>query len=296
MARAAVKAKQQARAKAQPAKAARTRGRRRHSGGGNPNQQLFFMKLRRGQKWLYALLAVIFAITFVGVGVGSGTQGLSGLYSGIFGGGSDEVSKAKDEIKDHPAKGYLALARAYETKGDAAQAVSALHSYLGLKKKDANAWAELGGLELSQAQTFASQYQSAAQAAQLADPSAPFLPNGTLATAVGTNAAYAVAAQQASSQTSSFYQQATTALNSAVGDYQKAVKIQPRNATRQQELAVAAENAGNIPVAIGAWKMVNKLEPNSPQHAQIAAKIKQLSKTQAQAASSASQQQPSYGK
>jgi len=296
MARAAVKAKQQAKAKAQPAKPARARGRRRHSSGGNPNQQLFFMKLRRGQRWLYALLAVIFAVTFVGVGVGSGTNGLSGLYSGIFGGGSDAVSKAKHEIKDHPAKGYLALARAYETKGDAAQAVSALHSYLALQKKDANAWAELGGLELSQAQTFATQYQSAAQAAQLADPSAAFLPSGTLATAVGTNAAYQQAAQQASSQTSTLYQQATTSLNSAVSDYQKAVKIQPRNATRQQELAVAAENAGNAPVAIAAWKMVNKLEPNSPQHAQIVARIKQLSKGQPQVNSGSSQQQPSYGK
>ena len=296
MARAAVKAKQQAKAKAQPAKVARTRGRRRHSGGGNPNQQLFFMKLRRGQKWLYALLAVIFAVTFVGVGVGSGSQGLSGLYSGIFGGGSDAVSKAKNEIKDHPAKGYLDLARAYETKGDAAQAVSALNSYLALKKKDANAWAELGGLELSQAQTLATQYQSAAQSAQLADPSAAFLPGGTLATAVGTNAAYSGAAQQASSQTSALYQQATGKLNSAVGDYQKAVRIEPRNATRQQELAVAAENAGNVPVAIGAWKMVNKLEPNSPQHAQIAAKIKQLSKSQQQASSGGSQPQASYGK
>ncbi len=228
--------------------------------------------------------------------MGSGTNGLSGLYSGIFGGGSDAASKAKHEIKDHPAKGYLALARAYETKGDAAQAVSALHSYLALQKKDANAWAELGGLELSQAQTFATQYQSAAQAAQLADPSAAFLPSGTLATAVGTNAAYQQAAQQASSQTSTLYQQATTSLNSAVSDYQKAVKIQPRNATRQQELAVAAENAGNAPVAIAAWKMVNKLEPNSPQHAQIVARIKQLSKGQPQVNSGSSQQQPSYGK
>jgi hypothetical protein len=61
MARAAVKAKQQAKAKAaQPAKT-RARGRRRHSGGGNPNQDLFFVRLRRHQKWVYAALAVVFA-------------------------------------------------------------------------------------------------------------------------------------------------------------------------------------------------------------------------------------------
>src|SRR5207237_3170345 len=110
VARAAVKAKQQAKAKAQPAKAVRGRRRRGHSGGGNPNQQLFFMRLRRGQRWLYALLALVFALTFAGVGVGSGTGGLSGLYSGLFGSGSDPVSKANGEIKNHPVKGYRALA------------------------------------------------------------------------------------------------------------------------------------------------------------------------------------------
>ena len=280
MARAAVKAKQQAKAKAQPAKAVRGRRRRGHSGGGNPNQQLFFMRLRRGQRWLYALLALVFALTFAGVGVGSGTGGLSGLYSGLFGSGSDPVSKAKDEIKNHPVKGYRDLATAYETKGDVVQAMSALQRYLQLRKNDANGWAELGGLELSQAQTYATRYQSAQQAAQLADPSAAFLPSGTLATAVGTNAAYQAASQQASSQTSVLYQQATTALSSAVTDYQKAAKIHPRSATAQQQLATAATNAGKADVAIAAWKRYLKLAPNSPQRAQIEAQIKALSQGQ----------------
>jgi tetratricopeptide (TPR) repeat protein len=275
MARAAVKAKQQAQAKAQPAKA-RTRGRKRHSGGGNPNQQLFFMRLRRGQRWLYALLAVVFALTFAGVGVGSGSGGLSQLYSGLFGAGGNPVSKAKDEIKKNPAKGYRDLALAYETNGDMAQAVSALQSYLGIKKKDGNAWGELGGLETTQAQTFVSQYQSQQQAAQLADPSAPFLPGGALAQAVGTNAAFQQASQQAASQTSALYQQATSKLAAAVTDYQKAAKLQPHSSAAQQQLSQAAENDGNAKVAIGAWKRYLELYPSSPQKAAIQAHIKAL--------------------
>ena len=276
MARAAVKAKQQARAKAQPAKSARARGRRRHSGGGNPNQQLFFMRLRRGQRWLYALLALVFAVTFAGVGVGSGSTGLSDLWSGLFGSGNDPVSKAKDEIKDHPARGYRALAAAYETKGDTAQAMSALQSYLLVKKKDANAWTELGGLELSQAQTYVTQYQSAQQAAQLADPSAPFQPGGTLAQAVGANPAYQGAAQQASTQTSTLYQQAISKLSSAENDYKKAAQIRPRDVTIQLQLASAAENAGDTKTAITALKRSLKIDPHSPQRAQIKAQLKQL--------------------
>jgi tetratricopeptide (TPR) repeat protein len=281
VARAAVKAKQQAKAKAaQPSKAARKRGRRGHSGGGNPNQDLFFIRLRRRQKWIYAFLAVIFAATFAGVGVGSGNGGgLDQLYSGLFGSGSSSVSKAKDEIKKNPAKGYRDLATAYETNGDNAGAVSALQSYLALKKKDADVWAELGGLELTQAQTYLTQYQTAQQASQLADPSAAFLPGGTLAQAVGTNVAYQNAAQQASTQASTLYQQVTGSLSSAVTDYQKVTKIRPKSSTAWEELATAATNAGNAQVAVDAWEQVLKLDPHIAQRKQIESQIKQLSKS-----------------
>jgi tetratricopeptide (TPR) repeat protein len=280
MARAAVKAKQQAKAKAQPARAARKRGRRGHSGGGNPNQDLFFVRLRRRQKWIYAFLAVIFAATFAGVGVGSGNGGgLDQLYSGLFGSGSSSVSKAKDEIKKNPAKGYRDLATAYETNGDNAGAISALQSYLAVKKKDADVWSELGGLELTQAQTYLTQYQAAQQASQLADPSAAFAPGGTLAQAVGTNPAYQGAAQQATTQASTLYQQVTSSLSSAVTDYQKVTKIRPHSSTAFEELATAATNAGNAQVAIDAWKTVVKLDPHNPQRKQIEQQIKQLSKS-----------------
>lgn len=287
MARAAVKAKQQAKAKAQPTRAARKRGRRGHSGGGNPNQDLFFVRLRRRQKWIYAFLAVIFAATFAGVGVGSGNGGgLDQLYSGLFGGGGDSVSKAQKEIAKNPVKGYRDLATAYETKSDNAGAITALQSYLALKKKDANVWSELGGLQLTQAQTYVAQYQAVQANAQLADPSAPFLPSGTLAQAVGTNAAYQNAAQQASSQSSALYQQVTSSLSSAVTSYQQVTKIRPRSTTAWEELATAATNAGNSQVALGAWQEVLKLDPNNPQRSSIEKQIASIKKQLAPASQS----------
>jgi tetratricopeptide (TPR) repeat protein len=279
VARAAVKAKQQAKAKVQPAKA-RGRGRRRHSGGGNPNQQLFFVRLRRGQKWLYALLAVVFALTFAGVGVGSGGGGLSQLWTGLFGGsGGSSVSKARDEIKKDPAKGYRDLATAYEQQGNNVQAISALQSYLAVKKEDAIGWSELGGLEMAQGNTYATQYQQAQQTAQLADPSAPFLPGGTLGSAVGSNPTYQGASQTASTRTSLLYQKATTAFGTAVTAYQRASKLHPRNSTYLQELATAAENAGNAKVAVGALRRYLTVNPNSPLKSQIESQIKALGKS-----------------
>ena len=278
MARAAVKAKQQAKAKAaQPAKR-RARGRRRHSGGGNPNQDLFFVRLRRHQKWVYAALAVVFAFSFVLVGVGSGNSGgLSQLYTGLFGGsGGSSISKAQDEIKKDPVKGYQDLALAYEQKGDLKNATEALKSYLVIKKKDAATWATLAGLEMSQGNTFATQYQNAQQAAQTADPSAPFLPGGILGSAVGQNPTYQGASQDASARTSLLYQKATGAFGDAVTHYQTASKIRPRNTSYLQQLATAAQNAGNIKVTINAWKRYLKVDPNAPQKKQIEKQIKAL--------------------
>ena len=281
MARAAVKAKQQAKAKVQPAKP-RARGRRRHSGGGNPNQDLFFIRLRRHQKWVYALLALVFAVSFVLVGVGSGNGGgLSQLYTGIFGGGgSSSVSKAKDEIKKDPAKGYRDLATAYEQNGDNAQAITALQRYLLLKGKDAGSWAEAGGLELTQGNTYAKQYQQAQQAQQTADPSAPFQAGGTLSSAAGTNPVYQGASQTAATRTSLLAQKATSAFAAAVTDYQRAVKVHPRSTTYLEELATAAGSAGNIPVTLHALRSILKYDPSTPQKPQIEKEIAALSKQQ----------------
>jgi len=288
MARAAVKAKQQARAKAQPTKSARARGRRGHAGGGNPNQELFFVRLRRHQRWVYALLAVVFGLSFVLVGVGSGNGGgLESLYNGIFGGsGGGSISKAKDQIKDNPAEGYRALATAYESNGENAPAISALKSYLALKKSDAASWGELGGLQLSQGNTYSTQYQNAQQAAQQADPGAPFLPGGTLGSAVGQNPAYQGASQQAASRTSLLYTKATSAFAGAVTAYQHASKLKPKNTAYLQELATAAVNAGNRPVAVKALKDFLRVDPSTPLKKQIKSEIKALAPSKSPAVQS----------
>jgi tetratricopeptide (TPR) repeat protein len=278
MARAAVKAKQLAAAKAQPPKS-RARGRRRHSGGGNPNQELFFVRLRRHQKWVYAVLAVIFGLSFVFVGVGSGNGGgLSQLWNNIFGGsGGSSISKASALVKKDPAAGYRQLATAYEEAGGQnAQAIIALQQYLGIKPKDANSWSELGGLELTQANTYQAQFQSAQQAAQVADPSAPFQPGGTLGSAVGANPTYQGASTAAQTRESLVSQKGTAAYTAAVTDFQKASNLRPRNTTYLLELAEAAINANNPKVALPALRSYQRVYPSAPNRKQVAKEIKQL--------------------
>lgn len=277
MARAAVKAKQLAAAKAQLPKA-RARGRRRHSGGGNPNQDLFFVRLRRHQKWIYAMLAVVFGLSFVLVGVGSGNGGgLNQLWNNIFGGsGGTSISSAQALIKKDPAKGYLALATAYEEQSNNGLAIGAYQHYLQVKPKDADTWGILGGLQMSQGSKYATESQNAQQAAQVADPSAPFLPGGTLGSAVGQNPAYQGAATAASTRTSLFYQKALAAYAAAVTAYQKASKLRPKSSIYSLELAQAAINSGNSKVALGTLQDYLKANPHAPNKKAIKQEIKSL--------------------
>jgi tetratricopeptide (TPR) repeat protein len=281
MARAAVKAKQAQRAKAAPPKQ-RQSGRRRHASGGNPNQDLFFIKIRRKQRWVFALLAGLFAITFAFLGVGSGSQGLDQLFNNIniFGGHhGPSVSSAQKEIQKHPesSKGYRDLATAFEAKGDTGQAITALQQYTGMKPKDAAAWSELAGLQATQAQSYLNDYQNAYTALQLAAPSQSFVPTtGKLAQAF-SNPIENAQRSTVQSAVSDLQQKVSLAYNGAVGSWQHVTGLQPKNLNAWFQLAQAAQTAGETTVAVSAYKRYLKLNPSSTSAPQIRAIIKQLS-------------------
>jgi Flp pilus assembly protein TadD len=278
MARAAVKAKQAQRAKTAP----KPHGRRRHASGGNPNQQLFFMRMRRHAKWVYVLLAVLFALTFAFLGVGSGTNGgLSDLFKNVNifgGGGGPSVSSAQKAIRDHPndPKGYRDLATAYESKGDTTDAISALQELTLKKPKDAQAWTELAGLQQTQAQNYLTDYQNAYEIQQLAAPSAAFLPTGKLATAIGTNPIEQAASTTASSATNDLYQKVQLAYNGSVQSWTALSKLQPKSADVWFSLGQAAQSAGDSATAVKAYTTYLKLNPDATSAAQIRALIKSL--------------------
>ena len=281
MARAAVKAKQAQRAKAAPPKQ-RQHGRRRHAAGGNPNQDLFFIRIRRKQRWVFALLAGLFAITFAFLGVGSGSQGLDQLFNNIniFGGHhGPSVSSAQKEIQKHPqsSKGYRDLATAFEAKGDTGQAITALQQYTGMKPKDAAAWTELAGLQSTQAQSYLNDYQNAYTALQLAAPSQSFVPTtGKLAQAF-SNPIENAQRTNVQGAVSDLQQKVSLAYNGAVGSWQHVTGLQPKNLNAWFQLAQAAQTAGETTVAVSAYKRYLKLNPSSTSAPQIRAIIKQLS-------------------
>lgn len=236
------------------------------------------MKLRRHAKWAYVVLAVLFAATFAAVGVGSGSNGLSQLFSGIFGGSGNgtSVASAQAEIKNHPAKGYRDLARAYEGKGETASAVAALQSYVGLKPKDALAWSELGGQQLALGSKYSSRYQRLQQAQQQANPGQALLPAGTLGQILGSNPIQQLSSQKSSALLTQYSQQASTEYGAALQSYQKAAKLKPHDAQSQYNVAQAAQAVGQYQIEVAALKKYLVLYPSSPQKSQIKSLIKSL--------------------
>jgi len=283
MARAAVKAKQQAKkATVAPQRARQRGGRRKHAAGGNPNQQLFFIRMRRSAKPVYVLLAVLFAATFAILGVGSGqNSGLDQIFSGLnpFHHSGTSVSSAQKYVSKHPSdpKGFRDLATAYEAKSDTNGAIGALQQYTNIKRKDVKAWTELGNLQLQQAQDYETQYQNAYEVRQLAAPSTPFLPTGKFATALGTNKIEQSAASQADTQLQTLQSQVQLGFSNAVSSYQRAATLQPSNANNWFTLAQTAQQSGDVKTAIKAYKKYLALNPDSTSAAQIKALIKQLS-------------------
>jgi tetratricopeptide (TPR) repeat protein len=284
MARGAVKAKQAQKRGAQPAKAAprRARGRKRHAGGGNPNQQLFFMRLRRQAKPMYVILAVLFALTFAFLGVGSGSGGgLDQLFQGLnpFHHSGTSVSKAQKEVKAHPSnpKGFRDLATAYEGKADRAGAISALQSYTTLKPKDVSAWNELAGQQQAQAQDYLTQYRNAYQIRQDAAPSQLLQPTGKLGTAFGTNPLEQAAAQRADTAVNDLSQKVQLAYASVQSSYDQVTQLAPKDASGWLNLAQAAQTAGDNATAVKGYKRYLALSPGTSVAPQIKQLIKQLS-------------------
>jgi predicted O-linked N-acetylglucosamine transferase (SPINDLY family) len=285
MARAAVKAKQAQKAAARPKTPARAR--RHHKSGGNPTQALFFERMRRKAKFVYFLLAILFAITFAFLGVGSGSSGLSDLFTNIniFHHSGTSVSSAQKEIQKHPnaAKGYRDLATAYEGKAETASAITALQQYVAINKKDGKALSELAGLQLSQAADYQNQYGNAYQIQQQVSPSTTFLPRGKLGTALGTNPIEQAQASLAGQNASNLGQRMALSYSDAVATYQQLAKLQPNNANAQFQLGNTAQTAAQITgsptfnlTAVAAYKAYLKLSPDASTAAQVRALIKQL--------------------
>lgn len=248
--------------------------------------QLFFSRLRRHVKWMFVLLAIVFAGGFVFFGVGSGSSGLGSLLSGnfsIFGGSGSSgpsVSAARKAVRQDPkdAQAWMKLATALQTQGHNDQAIAPLDRYLALRPKDTSALSTLAVLYLTKANTLAGQAQLAQAQAQGAPSPYPFGldPATKLGQAIGPDPILEAQGTAATTSFSDLYVRMQTAYRQAAGVYRKLTTLQPHDASLQIQLGQAAESAGELATAIGAYKTFLKLAPQDPSAKIVKDRIKQL--------------------
>jgi cytochrome c-type biogenesis protein CcmH/NrfG len=265
-------------------------------------EQLFFQRLRVHAKWAFVLLALVFGLGFVFLGIGSGSNGITDALQNAFnfgrssGGASISSLEKKADANPLDAQAWRDLATAYETKQRTDDAIRALAQYTSLRPKDVGALGELASQYTQQANGYAQTYQELqSEAVSQVPPSAVFAPPAS--TPFGKAFSDPKALQdpisttlqqelQTKQQTAlSNYQ---TAQSNAQKTYQQIVALTPSDANAQLQLAQAADASGDSKVALKAYQAFLKLAPQDPLAPQIRQQVKQLKKQLAPATTSKS--------
>jgi len=241
---------------------------------------MFFPRLRRHAKWMFLFLALVFALGFVGFGVGAGGIGFGDVIRDAAGGGGQpSVEDAEQKVLDNPkdAKAFRELSTAQQAAGNTDGAIEALESYTQLRPKDTDAFRELASL-------YGQKASAASERAQIYQARSDyFAPGGIRDTIfqIGgsplepdpiTNAVSTSYEQQISAAASEFQ----TASAQVVEQYRKIAAAQPKDPSVQLELAQAAQSANDITTTIAAYKAFLKLVPDDPQAPQVRQILKQL--------------------
>jgi cytochrome c-type biogenesis protein CcmH/NrfG len=239
---------------------------------------MFFPRLRRQAKWVFVLLAFVFAAGFVFFGVGSGS-GIGDLLRGnfsIFGNNGTTVSSgvksALKETKAHPKNpnAWNDLATAYQTDGKLTDANSALEHVLKLRPNDIDALQRVAGFYETQAT------DKVAQARTLQDQ-APLNLGGVLGVAstsqVGQILAQDNVSQQLTAKANSLFGESNVALQKDTVLYKRIAKLQPTDVNTQYHYAQLADLTGNAKAALAAYRKVVKLAPTDPSAQQARQRI-----------------------
>ena len=250
--------------------------------------ELFFTRLRGHAKWAFALLAVVFAGSFVFLGVGSGQAGLGDVFSSVFsGGGAPSIEELQKDVAEHPRdkQKLTDLAQALQRDGRTQEAATAYRAYLASHPKDEDILAALALVFQTQAATAYNELTNAARDVSLADPGAQFRPGaGALGQALGSFTD--PLGQAASTEAQTRYQAALTKFQSANTDaldvYKQLATLSPQDSSALIRWAQAAESAGEPAQALKVYRTFVKRFPTDPLVVDARQKIKDLQKQVAQ--------------
>jgi tetratricopeptide (TPR) repeat protein len=245
---------------------------------------MFFPKLRRQAKWMFLFLALVFAIGFVGFGVGAGGIGLGNIVQGAGDSGVPSVSEAEKRVSENARdpEAFRDLATAHQAEGNTDEAIQALENLTQLRPKDVGALRDLAGLYLAKA----GEAQTRANEANVR--AAYTVPGATIAgifvldgQPLDPDPISSAVNQKLSEAVNAALSEAQTASSQAVDAYRRVTVARPKDANARLDLAQAAADAGDSDTAIKAYQAFLRLDPSNPLATDVKRIVKDLKKAQA---------------
>jgi tetratricopeptide (TPR) repeat protein len=248
--------------------------------------EMFFPKLRRQAKWMFVFLALVFAVGFVGFGVGSGGSGLDQLWSNLGGGGGStgtSVGDAQKKIAKGDLAAYKELAEAYRAKDEPDKAIEAGEQYVKFRPKDLDFARALAGDYEGKGARLRNE-ATAIQEELSATTGGSASPFGStkLGRALGQGKIDSELTNAANKKLTELYSGLDSAYKRATELYQSVAAANPDDTLLQLLLADAAYQARQNEVALKAYRRVIKLAPDSAEAGQARQQIR-LIKIQQQA-------------
>lgn len=254
--------------------------------------QLFFARLRRHTKWMFVLLALVFAVGFVAFGVGSGSTGVGGIgdiFNSVFGKSASGIdSRINDDQKKlarNPGdvQSAIDLSTLYQQRQENSKAIAVLKATAQHKPKNLDLLNAIAGIyrtETSTARNAASEAQNALSSRAVTPPGLDINSSiGQAFTGDPLSQDLRTKATEAFNNLSTAYSKAETAYK-AVAD---AAKGTPQEANAQLALGSVAIEAvqisgqtSDIQIAINAYKRYLKLEPKGVSANQARQTLQQL--------------------
>jgi DNA-binding SARP family transcriptional activator len=247
---------------------------------------MFFPKLRKRARWVFAFIAVVFGLGFlvagVGTGFGSGVGDyLSELLNRTPGAETGpSVESARKRVEENPSdpEALLAYSNALANDGNTREAITQLEAYLELRKDDPDALEQLATLYLTQATDAEERLQQAQRAAAYAYfGNDLFAGNQQLNQAFGSGGPISAYQQQAAS---SAYQRAALEMqvnySKEAEAWKKLTELDENEPSFFLQLGRSSQSANNAKDAVAAFERYLELAPNDASADQVREIVKQL--------------------
>jgi cytochrome c-type biogenesis protein CcmH/NrfG len=259
-------------------------------------------RLRKSAKWVYLFLAVVFAVSFVIAGVGTGGPSVADLIQDNNGGDQQNsvdtaptsIKDAEQATKDRPddPQAWLGLAAVQRTNGDTVGAVASADKAVQLAPEDADVnesaaeiYAARAAEDQQKANLIFQRYQELAQSASLPDYVVPGAANALDPLSKAADSAAQTELSGLLDQAQPFQDSASAAFKKASDRLVIVTKARPEDAGLWFQLGAMASNAGETAVAIKAYDEFLKLAPGDPLAEEVQAQLLQLDPSRASTAS-----------